>query len=277
ERRSKMTKLVRNVSSDRISFVIFDRRSDVSEVDAVDAARSAVENALTAGVISIPEGVSYTIAGTYEDFVESRARLAWLVPVVLVLIFLVLQWQFRSFASSLMIYSSVLVSVSGGLVWLWLYGQPAFAGFLGETLSTAFHVGPVQLSVAVWVGFIALAGLATDDGVVLMTYLERRFASEPPGSVDGIREAVVEASVRRLRPCLMTTGTTLLALLPLLTSNGRGADLMLPIALPLFGGMLFELASLIVVPTLFCWRRERALVGPDETVYKPSHKWLTWG
>ncbi|MEO0815400.1 MAG: efflux RND transporter permease subunit, partial [Myxococcota bacterium] len=127
-----------------------------------------------------------------------------------------------------------------------------------------FHVRSVELSVAVWVGFIALMGLATDDGVVLMTYLRHRFSGDAPQTVEEVREAVVESSCRRLRPCLMTTGTTLLALVPLLTSDGRGADLMLPVALPLFGGMLFEVATLLIVPALFSLREEFALRSTPE-------------
>jgi Cu(I)/Ag(I) efflux system membrane protein CusA/SilA len=119
-----------------------------------------------------------------------------------------------------------------------------------------FQVGPMNLSVAVWVGVIALVGIATDDGVVMATYLKQRFEAEPPTSLAEVRERVLEAGKRRVRPCLMTTATTLLALLPVITSQGRGADVMVPMAIPIVGGMAIELITLFVVPVLYSLREE---------------------
>jgi Cu(I)/Ag(I) efflux system membrane protein CusA/SilA len=115
-----------------------------------------------------------------------------------------------------------------------------------------FQVHPVNLSVAVWVGFLALFGIASDDGVVMATYLEGAFAGREISTKKEIREAVVEASLRRVGPCLMTTATTVLALLPVLTSRGRGSDIMAPMAIPTFGGMSLELVTMLVVPVLYC-------------------------
>jgi Cu(I)/Ag(I) efflux system membrane protein CusA/SilA len=109
----------------------------------------------------------------------------------------------------------------------------------------------VNLSVAVWVGFIALFGIATDDGVVMGTYLKQTFERNNPTNVAEIRKAVLEAGLKRVRPCLMTTATTLLALLPVLTSSGRGSDIMIPMAIPAFGGMAVALISLFIVPVLY--------------------------
>ena len=106
-------------------------------------------------------------------------------------------------------------------------------------------------------GVIALIGIATDDGVVMATYLQQRFAEVRPRTREEVREQTLLAGMRRLRPCLMTTATTLLALLPVITSRGRGADIMLPIALPMVGGMAIELVTLFVVPVLFCAVEER--------------------
>jgi Cu(I)/Ag(I) efflux system membrane protein CusA/SilA len=114
-----------------------------------------------------------------------------------------------------------------------------------------------NLSVAVWVGFIALFGIATDDGVVVATYLKQSFEKHTPSTVKEVRKAVLEAGKKRVLPCLMTTATTLLALLPVLTSSGRGSDIMIPMAIPSFGGMAIELITLFLVPVLYSWWAER--------------------
>jgi Cu(I)/Ag(I) efflux system membrane protein CusA/SilA len=114
-----------------------------------------------------------------------------------------------------------------------------------------FQVGTVNLSMAVWVGVIALIGIATDDGVVIATYLKQRFEESEVRDVEDVRRRVVEAGLRRVRPCLMTTATTILALFPVVTSQGRGSDVMVPMALPAVGGMTIELMTLFVVPVLY--------------------------
>jgi Cu(I)/Ag(I) efflux system membrane protein CusA/SilA len=126
----------------------------------------------------------------------------------------------------------------------------------GTNARDFFQVSPVNMSVAVWVGFLALFGIASDDGVVMTTYLEQTFAAGTAESIAGIRSAVVEGAMRRIRPCLMTTATTILALLPVLTSTGRGAEIMGPRAIPCFGGMLIELLTMFVVPVLYCLIQE---------------------
>ena len=113
------------------------------------------------------------------------------------------------------------------------------------------RVDTVNLSVAVWIGFIALIGVATDDGVVISTYLHQNLKRANVKNVKDIKELTLKAGTRRVRPCLMTTATTLLALIPVITSQGKGADIMMPMALPSFGGMLIELLTLFVVPVLF--------------------------
>jgi Cu(I)/Ag(I) efflux system membrane protein CusA/SilA len=136
---------------------------------------------------------------------------------------------------------------------LWLYGQPGFLDFdlFGTNLAALLNVHPIALSAAVWVGFLALFGIATDDGVVMTTYLRQLFDERKPQTREEIREAIVAAGLRRVRPCLMTTATTLLALLPVLTSTGKGSDIMGPMAVPIFGGMAIELLTMFVVPVLF--------------------------
>jgi Cu(I)/Ag(I) efflux system membrane protein CusA/SilA len=143
---------------------------------------------------------------------------------------------------------------------LWLWGQDWFLDFsvLGKDMRELFQVHPVNLSVAVWVGFLALFGIATDDGVIMATYLRQSFRRHRPDTPAEVREAVVAAGRRRVRPCLMTTATTVLALLPVLTSSGRGSDVMVPMAIPSFGGMVVALMTMFVVPTLFSAIEERA-------------------
>ena len=130
-----------------------------------------------------------------------------------------------------------------------------FAVF-GVNMRDLFQVRALNLSVAVWVGCIALLGIATDDGVVVASYLDQSFTRTRPTTQAAIREATVQAGVRRLRPCLMTTATTILALIPVLTSTGRGSDVMVPMAIPSFGGMLIELMTLFAVPVSYCLIQE---------------------
>jgi len=111
----------------------------------------------------------------------------------------------------------------------------------------------------IWVGFLALFGIATDDGVLISTYLDQSMADKKPSSIEGIRNAVIHAGKKRIRPAMMTTGTTLLALLPILTSTGRGADVMIPMAIPTFGGMVFAILTTFVVPILYSVIQERKL------------------
>jgi Cu(I)/Ag(I) efflux system membrane protein CusA/SilA len=116
----------------------------------------------------------------------------------------------------------------------------------------ALAIAGVELNTAVWVGFIALFGIAIDDGVVIGTYLDQTLKNRRLSSIKDIRDAVVEAGLRRIRPCLMTTFTTVIALLPVLMATGRGADVARAMAIPVFGGMVVELITLFVVPVVYC-------------------------
>ena len=143
---------------------------------------------------------------------------------------------------------------------IWLYSREWFLNFgvFGVNMRELFDVHTINLSVAIWVGFLALFGIASDDGVVMCTYLRQSFQAQKPREVDQIRRAVVEAGTRRIRPCLMTTATTVLALIPVLTSTGRGSDIMVPMAIPSFGGMTIEVLTMLVVPVLYCAMKEFA-------------------
>ena len=242
-------------------YVLFDRRSGWAEVEAVEAARAYLDEMMDIGQLTLPTGVSFAFTGTYEGQVRSARTLRVILPLSLALIFIVLYRQFNSAATSLLVFSGIAVAWSGGFILLWLYAQPWFLDFsvFGVSMRTLFQVHPVNLSVAVWVGFLALFGIASDDGVVMATYLDNRFAQRAPESVPAIREAALAASLRRVRPCLMTTATTIIALIPILTASGRGADLMAPMALPAAGGMMLEVVTMLVVPVLYAAVKERRL------------------
>jgi Cu(I)/Ag(I) efflux system membrane protein CusA/SilA len=213
---------------------------------------------IDAGELVVPKGISYKFTGTYENQIRAEKTLSVVVPLALVLIFLILYFQFRSVSTSLMVFSGIAVAFAGGFVMIWLYGQDWFLnfGFLGENMRALFQMHPINLSVAVWVGFIALFGIATDDGVIMATYLTQTFDRNVPKNKNAIRASVLEAGEKRIRPCLMTIATTILALLPVLTSTGRGSDIMIPMAIPSFGGMLMALITLFIVPVLYSWRAE---------------------
>ena len=241
-----------------VSYVTFDKLSGWAEVDVIENCERAIEEAVESGEFVRPPGVRTLFAGTYENQIRAQKTLAVVLPLALLVIFLILYLQFRSAATTMIVGSGVLVAWSGGFLLLWLYGQPWFLDFdvLGTSMRSLFQIEPRNLSVAVWVGFLALFGIATDDGVVMATYLKQTFQDRSPRTVTEIRAATIAAGRRRIRPCLMTTATTLLALMPVLTSTGRGSDILVPMAIPSVGGMAIEIVTMLVVPVLFCWVQE---------------------
>ncbi|WP_086476346.1 efflux RND transporter permease subunit [Arenibacter amylolyticus] len=244
-----------------VGYVLFDKLDGFAEVNVVENAQALIQEKIASGALIVPKGINYEFTGTYENQLRAEKTLSIIVPLALTIIFLILYFQFRSVATSLMVFSGIAVAFAGGFLMIWFYGQDWFLNFnfFGENLRDMFQMNPVNLSVAVWVGFIALFGIATDDGVVMATYLTQTFDRNNPETIAEVRSSVVEAGSKRIRPALMTTATTLLALLPILTSTGRGSDIMIPMAIPSFGGMLIALITLFVVPVLFSWRREAKL------------------
>ena len=241
-----------------VGYVLFDKLDGYAEVDVVENAQAAIQAKIDSGELLVPKGINYAFTGTYENQLRAEKTLGVVVPLALAIIFLILYFQFRSVATSLMVFTGIAVAFAGGFIMIWLYGQDWFFNFnlFGENWRNLFQMDVINLSVAVWVGFIALFGIATDDGVVMATYLTQTFDRNRPMDLKGVHDSVVEAGEKRIRPCLMTTATTILALLPILTSTGRGSDIMIPMAIPSFGGMLIALITLFVVPVLFGWRKE---------------------
>jgi Cu(I)/Ag(I) efflux system membrane protein CusA/SilA len=239
-------------------YVLFDRKAGIAEVDAVNECRRFIEQEIKEGNLILPAGVTYAFSGTWENQVHAQKTLAVVIPIVLAIIFLILYLQFESFGWSCVVFTTVLTAWSGGFVWMWFYRQGWFMDFslFGISLRELFNIHPYNLSIAVWVGFLALFGVASDDGVLMMTYLKERFASQNPKTIEEIRRETIIGATRRVRPALMTSATTILALLPVLTSIGRGSDIMVPMAIPAFGGMTLSLVDLLIVPTIFCMVKE---------------------
>lgn len=239
-------------------YVTFGSDPGFAEVDVVQAASDYLAKMESEGKLKRAEGIRYDFAGNYEAALEFNRTLMIMLPLCLGVIFVLLYFDNRSITTTFIVFSGVSVAWAGGFLMLWLYGRPGFLDFdfFGHNVAELFNVGTVNLSTAVWVGFLALFGIATDDGVVISTYLRQKFDELKPSTITEIRQATLEAGLRRVRPCLMTTATTILALLPVLTSTGRGSDLMVPMAVPIFGGMVIALMTMFVVPVLFCMTKE---------------------
>ncbi|MHC4931417.1 MAG: efflux RND transporter permease subunit [Planctomycetota bacterium] len=208
----------------------------------------------------IPVGVGIEPAGRYEAQVRARKRFGVLIPICFALILFLLYLNFRRWSTVFNVFAALPVVIAGGLILIWAFPylwDGAYAiGLVGQP-----SAGPIYITVAVVVGFIALLGIATDDGVMMATYLEQTFARRKVRSIREIRERVLEAGLRRVRPCLMTTFTTIIALMPILVSEGTGSDVAKPMAIPAVGGMVAELISLFIVPCVYAlvketrWRR----------------------
>lgn len=241
-----------------IGYVIFDKVEGKAEVDVVHDAQNVLNEKIRNGEMLLPKGVSFTFAGNYEQQARAAQRLAIIIPISLLVILLILYFQFKTITASIIHFSGIFVALAGGFILLWLYGEPWFMNFDigGMNIRDMFNMQPINLSIAVWVGFIALFGIATDDGVLMGTYIHDAFLERDPQTMDEVRETVVFAGKKRVRPAVMTTATTLIALLPVLTSTGKGSEIMVPMSIPTFGGMVIQMMTMFIVPILQCWWRE---------------------
>ncbi len=204
----------------------------------VEEARKVVREKL-----KLPTGYALSWSGQYEFQVRAKERLKILMPIVFFVIFILLYMTFRSVSESIILMVAVLYAMSGGVIFQYLLGY--------------------NFSVAVWVGYIALYGIAVETGVVMIIYLHEALnkrMSKGEVTPQDIHEATVEGSVLRLRPKLMTVGTTLIALIPIMWSSGVGADVMKPIAAPIIGGLVTSaIHVLVITPIIFVMVKERAL------------------
>lgn len=194
--------------------------------------------------VELPSGYSIQWAGQFEKQERANKRLMVLVPLSLLINLLIIYFSFRSFSLSAIVFTAVPIAASGGLILLW--------------------IGGFNTSVAVWVGFIALFGIAVDDGVVMMTFLREALKGHKPSTWSELKETICEAGCRRIRPLVMTTTTTVIALLPVMWATGQGSEVMKPMAIPTLGGMAIELISLFVVPVIFSFVYENKIKNQNE-------------
>jgi Cu(I)/Ag(I) efflux system membrane protein CusA/SilA len=221
-----------------VGYVTLNTR-DRDEVSVVEDADRLIQARIASGEIRFPPGYYYQWAGQFENQVRAMKRLSILLPLCLLLQLVLLYLGFNRWWIALLIFADVIVSASGGFLMLAWWGY--------------------NLSVAVWVGFIALFGVAEDDSVLIASYLTQLFDKRQPQSVDDVREMVVEAGTKRIRPSLMTAATTVIGLMPVFWAEGRGADVMQPMAIPSMGGMAMSIVTMFIVPCVYCWIEERRL------------------
>ena len=222
-----------------VAHVAFAPSGMAGDLETVEAVENQLRQAQSNGTLTLPAGYALLPVGSFQNQIEANRRLLVIIPIVVLVDLLIIYLNFRNLPLTLIIFSQIPIAVFGGMIGLGLYG--------------------VEMNTAIWIGLIALIGIAEDDGVVIATYMEQLFAREPMRTEQDIREATVKAGCRRIRPCLMTAFTTFAALLPVMLATGRGAEVARAMALPVFFGMFIELVSLFVVPVLYCGYMELKL------------------
>jgi len=219
-----------------VAHVSFSSSGLEGALETVEAVESSLRAAQQDGSLSLPTGYGLKAVGSFQNQIEANNRLLWVVPLVILTNLFIIYLQFRNLPISLAVFSGIPVAFAGGMILL--------------------AINDIQINTAVWVGFIALFGIAVDDGVVMVTYLDQVFTRKRLLTNQDIRDAVVEAGLKRIRPCLMTTFTTIIALLPVIFSTGRGSDVAKAMAWPVIGGMTVALLTLFVVPVFFASYKE---------------------
>ncbi len=222
-----------------VAHIAFAPSGMVGDLETVQAVESHLRQAQSSETLKLPSGYALLPVGSFQNQIEANQRLAVIIPIVILVDLLIIYLNFRNLPLTLIIFSQIPIAIFGGMIGLGLWG--------------------IEMNTAIWVGLIALIGIAEDDGVVIATYMEQLFNRRPMRSVTDLREATVEAGRRRIRPCLMTAFTTFAALLPVMMATGRGADVARAMALPVFFGMFVELVSLFIVPVLYCGYMEMKL------------------
>lgn len=209
-------------------------------VDFVKEAQAVVDEKIKSGEVKLPPGYFISWSGQFESEMESRKRLIPSLIICLAVILLLLYMAFKSFISLAVVATGLPISLMGGIILLFILG--------------------LKFSTAVWVGFIALFGVATDNAVVLVSCLDDLFRNKKPDSKKEVRETVIQGGLLRVRPAMMTTMTTIIALIPVMLSSGTGSEVMRPMASPTVGGLVTAtLSNLILVPVLYSWLKERSL------------------
>ncbi len=227
---------IRGEGGQLVGYVMFNAQGR-DEVSLVEDADRILKEKIARGELEIPAGVYWDWRGRYQNQVRAAKRLALLIPLCLLVNLLLHFLHFGRIGPSLIVFLGIPVAMSGGFIMLYFYGA--------------------YLTVAVWVGFIAVFGIAADDGIVIGTYIQQVIARRNPRTVDEVRAAVLEAGRKRIRPALMTSVTTVLALAPIFLSSGRGSDVMGPMAVPSVGGMIVASITWFVVPMAYSAIEER--------------------
>ncbi len=258
--------MIKSENTFLVGYVLLDKNEGYAEVEVVNDAQEAIQQKIDAGELKVPVGVSYKFSGSYENQIRAVKRLSIVIPLSLIAIFLILYFQFKTVIASSIHFSGVFVAFAGGFIMLWLYSQPWFLNFsvADVNMRDLFQMHTINLSVAVWVGFIALFGIATNDGVIMGTYIHQLFEDRKPNTVSEVRETVLIAGKKRVRPAMMTAAVAIIALLPVLTSTGKGSDVMIPMAIPTFGGMTIQIMTMFVVPVLQAFWRETVIKNQNK-------------
>jgi Cu(I)/Ag(I) efflux system membrane protein CusA/SilA len=211
---------------------------------------------VVADKVSLPEGVHVEWSGQFEHQIRAANTLRWIFPAVIVLIFVILYLTYKDLADAALMMLAVPEALAGGAFFLFLWPKLRVWDW---------HAEPYPFSVAVWVGFIACFGMATETGIIMLVYLrealEKRGGLENIKSLEELRQAVIEGAVHRLRPKLLTEGVAIIAIFPMVFASGVGGEILAPMALPVLGGLLIsdEVVD-IFLPVRFYWvRRARWL------------------
>ncbi len=235
---------IRSEAGKRTQYIMLNIR-DRGEVEVVRDAEARLRAALAAGELSLPAGATYRWVGRYEQKLKADATLRWIIAASFLVMVLLIYIGTRSWLiTAIIILCNAVVTTAGGFFFVWLWGA--------------------EMTTAVVVGFLVLLGVMFNDGILLGTYLQEKFRTAPRDIAD-VHRRIFEAGLRRRRPAIMTNATTLLSLIPVLWATGRGAELMIPMVLPVVGGMLFDIVSLFSVPVFFAWYWERRLAREAET------------
>jgi Cu(I)/Ag(I) efflux system membrane protein CusA/SilA len=233
-----------------VAHVAFAPSGIAGDLETVAEVESALKQARTDGTLSLPTGYAVVPVGSFENQIEANRRLMVIIPLVILVSWFLIYLNFRDMVLTSIIFSQIPIAIFGGMIGLGLFG--------------------IEMNTAIWVGIIALIGIAEDDGVVIATYIQQLVTRSPIRTVATLRDMTVAAGARRIRACLMTAFTTFAALLPVMLATGRGSDVARAMALPVFFGMFVELISLFVVPVFYCGYLEAQLRWTGEEVTGPA-------
>jgi Cu(I)/Ag(I) efflux system membrane protein CusA/SilA len=219
-----------NVNQDKIGLV-----------DFVKLAQETVKRKISSGELKIPAGYHISWSGQFGSEVKARKRLSSILPICLIVIFFLLYIAFKDNSLVLLIATALPFSMAGGTISLFALG--------------------FKFSTAVWVGFIALFGVATDNAVVLLSATQNLFRERKPENIKEVRNTIIHGGMLRVRPIMMTTMTTILALLPVMFFTSSGSEIIKPMASPIIGGLITAtLTNLFLVPVAYSWLKEREVL-----------------